>query len=95
MGDTLTKSMAALHTWAGVTIGALLFAIFWMGTLSVFSNEIDRWMLPDTRVGVRDASTVPSLSPALSLSLIVLILAAAIIPSVIAARRERHEQCRT
>lgn len=50
MGDTFTKSMAALHTWAGVTIGALLFVIFWMGTLSVFGNEIDRWMLPDTRL---------------------------------------------
>jgi uncharacterized iron-regulated membrane protein len=45
-----TKSMAWLHTWAGVLIGSLLFAIFWMGSLSVFDREIDRWMMPDTRL---------------------------------------------
>jgi uncharacterized iron-regulated membrane protein len=42
--------MAWLHTWAGVSISALLFAIFWMGTLSVFDREIDRWMMPMTRL---------------------------------------------
>jgi uncharacterized iron-regulated membrane protein len=42
------ESMALLHTWAGVIIGSLLFAIFWMGTLSLFDREIDRWMMPDT-----------------------------------------------
>lgn len=39
-----------LHTWAGVVLGGLLFAIFWMGTLSVFDREIDLWMKPSTRV---------------------------------------------
>jgi uncharacterized iron-regulated membrane protein len=47
---TFRKSMAWLHTWAGVVIGSLLFAIFWMGTLSVFDREIDRWMNPGTRL---------------------------------------------
>lgn len=42
--------MAWLHTWVGVVISALLFAIFWMGTLSVFDREIDRWMMPGTRL---------------------------------------------
>ncbi len=42
--------MAWLHTWAGVLIGSLLFVIFWMGTLSVFDREIDRWMAPGTRL---------------------------------------------
>lgn len=50
MGTTFTKSMAWLHTWVGVVISALLFAIFWMGTLSVFDREIDRWMMPGTRL---------------------------------------------
>ncbi len=50
MDQTFRKSMAWLHTWAGVVLGALLFAIFWMGTLSVFDKEIDRWMMPDTRL---------------------------------------------
>jgi uncharacterized iron-regulated membrane protein len=42
--------MAWLHTWTGITLGALLFAIFWMGSLSVFDREIDRWMMPMTRL---------------------------------------------
>jgi uncharacterized iron-regulated membrane protein len=47
---TFRKSMSWLHTWAGVVVGSLLFVIFWMGTLSVFDREIDRWMMPDTRL---------------------------------------------
>lgn len=50
MDATFRKSMAWLHTWAGVVIGSLLFAIFWIGTLSVFDREIDRWMMPATRL---------------------------------------------
>ncbi|WP_372827412.1 PepSY-associated TM helix domain-containing protein [Polaromonas sp.] len=50
MEPTFRKSMACLHTWAGVVIGSLLFVIFWMGTLSVFDREIDRWMTPSTRL---------------------------------------------
>lgn len=42
--------MSWLHTWAGLIMCALLFAIFWMGTLSVFDREIDRWMMPMTRL---------------------------------------------
>ncbi|WPO40323.1 PepSY-associated TM helix domain-containing protein [Tardiphaga sp. 42S5] len=50
MDSTFRASMSRLHTWAGVTVGALLFAIFWMGTLAVFDREIDRWMMPETRL---------------------------------------------
>lgn len=46
----LRKSLTWLHTWAGVVLGGVLFAVFWMGTLSVFDREIDRWMMPDTRL---------------------------------------------
>ena len=42
--------MGWLHTWAGLVLGAILFAIFWMGTLSVFDREIDRWLMPETRL---------------------------------------------
>jgi uncharacterized iron-regulated membrane protein len=42
-------AMDAVHTWAGVLFAALLFAIFMMGTLSVFDREIDRWAQPPTR----------------------------------------------
>ncbi len=50
MGTGFRASMDWLHTWAGVVLGGLLFAIFWMGTLSVFDREIDRWMAPMTRL---------------------------------------------
>lgn len=50
MEPTFRTSMAWLHTWAGVVMGSLLFAIFWMGALSVFDREIDRWMMPGTRL---------------------------------------------
>ena len=56
MGTGFRASMDWLHTWAGVALGGLLFAIFWMGTLSVFDREIDRWMAPMTRLEPTDGS---------------------------------------
>lgn len=50
MKDGFRARMGMLHTWTGLVLSALLFAIFWTGTLSVFDKEIDRWMLPDTRI---------------------------------------------
>ncbi|PWC36558.1 hypothetical protein TSO352_11905 [Azospirillum sp. TSO35-2] len=44
------------HTWAGVTLGGLLMLVFFMGSLAVFAQEIDRWMMPATRV---EAAGVP------------------------------------
>lgn len=41
--------MAWFHTWFGLCIGFLLFAVFWMGTLTVFDKEFDRWMHPESR----------------------------------------------
>ncbi|MEM1370066.1 MAG: PepSY-associated TM helix domain-containing protein [Cyanobacteria bacterium P01_H01_bin.15] len=38
-----------LHTWLGLAISSILFAIFWMGSLSVFDQEIDKWMIPELR----------------------------------------------
>ena len=50
MEQGFRASMNWLHTWSGVVLGGLLFAIFWMGTLSVFDREIDRWMAPMIRL---------------------------------------------
>lgn len=58
MKETFRKSMSLLHTWAGVIIGSLLFAMFWMGSLSVFDREIDRWMLPATRLNHHAAAQI-------------------------------------
>lgn len=46
---SIRRSLNAMHTWAGLLLGTLLFLIFFMGSLSVFGDEIDRWMMPDTR----------------------------------------------
>lgn len=50
MKHSLRHAMDYLHTWAGVLFSALIFLVFFMGTLSVFDREIDRWMMPSTRV---------------------------------------------
>lgn len=46
----LRAAMEGLHTWCGVVLGGVLCAVFWMGSLSVFDREIDRWMSPATRL---------------------------------------------
>jgi uncharacterized iron-regulated membrane protein len=51
----LRKAMDYLHTWAGVLCTSVLFLIFFMGTLAVFMHEIDRWMMPATRVATAPA----------------------------------------
>ena len=48
MKQTLTQSMAWLHTWGGLIVGWLLFVIFLTGSLAVFDQEIDNWMTPNT-----------------------------------------------
>lgn len=60
-------SMNWLHTWSGVVLGSLLFAIFWMGTLSVFDREIDKWMAPMTRLAVPDEPvSIDALRPSIA-----------------------------
>jgi uncharacterized iron-regulated membrane protein len=64
MEQGFRASMNWLHTWAGVVLGGLLFAIFWMGTLSVFDREIDRWMAPMTRLPATEKTfSLDSLRP--------------------------------
>ena len=53
--DGFRVRMGGVHTLAGLVMTALLFAIFWTGTLSVFDKEIDRWMMPATRITADEA----------------------------------------
>lgn len=48
--------MAWLHTWTGLVLGWVLFAIFVTGTASFFQEEITRWMTPEVH-------SVPAESP--------------------------------
>lgn len=43
----LRQAMAWLHTWSGLWISWLLFAIFLTGTLAVFDDPIGHWMTPE------------------------------------------------
>ncbi|MBR0858468.1 PepSY domain-containing protein [Bradyrhizobium liaoningense] len=64
MEPTFRASMNWLHTWAGVVLGSLLFVIFWMGTLSVFDKEIDRWMMPASRLALPAEFSYETMRPA-------------------------------
>ncbi len=47
MKESLRQSMAWLHTWTGLLLGWLLFAMFTTGTAAYFQDEITRWMQPE------------------------------------------------
>ncbi|MDR6982022.1 putative iron-regulated membrane protein [Rheinheimera pacifica] len=40
-------SMTWLHTWSGLVVGWVLFAVFLTGTLAFFQHEITDWMQPE------------------------------------------------
>ncbi|TDG08138.1 PepSY domain-containing protein [Paraburkholderia guartelaensis] len=41
------QSMSDLHTWAGLLVGWILYAMFLTGTVSYFKEEISQWMRPE------------------------------------------------
>ncbi|WP_067751709.1 PepSY-associated TM helix domain-containing protein [Orrella dioscoreae] len=47
--EGLRQSMSWLHTWTGLLLGWILFAMFLTGTLAFFKPEITRWMQPELR----------------------------------------------
>lgn len=54
----LRQTMAAFHTWTGLLLSWVLFAMFLTGTVSYFRDEISQWMRPELRqaAGQLDAS---------------------------------------
>lgn len=49
MKATFRQSMTWLHTWTGLLLGWVLFAIFLTGTATYFRWEITQWMQPEVR----------------------------------------------
>ena len=47
MNRGFRQSMAGLHSWSGLIVGWLLFAIVLSGTATVFRSEISGWMRPE------------------------------------------------
>ncbi|WP_298774324.1 PepSY domain-containing protein [uncultured Shewanella sp.] len=52
MKPDFRRTMIWLHTYTGLIIGWLLFAIFLTGTLSYFNDEISQWMQPEFHVSM-------------------------------------------
>jgi uncharacterized iron-regulated membrane protein len=48
------QSMAWLHTWSGLVVGWVLFAIFVTGTASYYRTEISHWMRPELPDAIPD-----------------------------------------
>jgi len=57
MKQGFRQSMAWLHTWSGLILCWLLFAIFLTGTASYFRQEIQLWMQPELHASRPDALT--------------------------------------
>ncbi len=57
MKNGFRQSMAWLHTWTGLLLGWVLFAIFVTGTSSYFQEEITAWMTPEVRSVPADGPT--------------------------------------
>lgn len=51
------QTNAWLHTWTGLLLGWLLYAVFLTGTLSFFNQEITFWMKPELHGSVADDSS--------------------------------------
>lgn len=47
MKGGVRQSMAWLHTWVGLVLGWLLYAIFVTGTSAYYQEEITQWMTPE------------------------------------------------
>ena len=41
------QTQAALHTWSGLIVGWVLYAMFLAGTVSFWREEITRWTQPE------------------------------------------------
>ncbi|HWX49388.1 MAG TPA: PepSY-associated TM helix domain-containing protein [Roseomonas sp.] len=50
MKDGLRQSMAWLHTWSGLLVGWVLYAVFLTGTAAYLRPEISVWMRPEMPV---------------------------------------------
>ncbi|WP_029007940.1 PepSY-associated TM helix domain-containing protein [Azospirillum halopraeferens] len=46
-GRGFRPSMSELHTWVGLLLGWVLYAMFLTGTVSYFKDELSQWMRPE------------------------------------------------
>ncbi len=60
--EGLRQSMSWLHTWSGLILGWVLFAMFLTGSMAFFRPEITRWMQPE--INVQPVATVQAVKMA-------------------------------
>jgi uncharacterized iron-regulated membrane protein len=46
-GPGIRQSMSDLHSWAGLLLGWILYAMFLTGTVAYFKDELSQWMRPE------------------------------------------------
>lgn len=46
-GPGIRQSMSDLHTWTGLLLGWILYAMFLTGTVAYFKDELSQWMRPE------------------------------------------------
>lgn len=56
------SAMAWLHTWSGLVVGWVLFAVFVTGTASYYKSEITRWMRPELSETAVDPAVAATLA---------------------------------
>ncbi len=44
---SLRQNMSGLHTWVGLLLGWVLYAMFLTGTVAYFKDELSQWMRPE------------------------------------------------
>lgn len=56
----IRQSMSDLHTWVGLLVGWILYAMFLTGTVAYFKDELSQWMRPELahQVTVPDPAVV-------------------------------------
>lgn len=52
MFSNLRQAMLWMHSVLGLAFTGLLFVVFFMGSLALYDRELDRWMLPQTRLPI-------------------------------------------
>ena len=55
--EGLRQAMSWFHTWSGLLLGWLLYAVFLTGTLSFFVDELNAWMRPELHRSVPQPDT--------------------------------------
>ena len=64
--EGIRQSMSWLHTWTGIVLGWLLYAVFFTGTLSYFLDEVNLWMKPELHASVPGADVAQTAAVAMA-----------------------------